>query len=279
MEIIVALIGGGATIAAAVVSWILTRKSEQGKREELQRNHQIASKALINAQKHKYGFMAKGLRVKVQLLDLEPNCVITRDWIQLSVSPQTSIAAIPGFFNISPGEFTTEPRLISKNDFPKALALRTVQIGPGRCDYAVDIAGMLTPNDKPLDCSIQISHRGGHLMTREEVEQAYPSGTFRNEYHRCFVEIPLDELEMEIEFPEGYGAECFPGVFVGRSETMDDSELHRIKECFQRTGRGAMIRVDGPLLGYSYAIYWISPTKATVAAMKSKEAANAETSR
>ncbi len=265
-----AVIGAGAAIAAAFIGII----GEKRKREALQREQQSASKALSAAQKAKYGFFAQALHTKVELLDLEPSCLGTREWRGLQVAEGTAITAIPGFFSITSGEFTDYPGIAEKNaDFPKAVLLRLLKAEKRVCEYAIEVAGTLTSHDPKLDCKIQYCQRGGFLMSREEVEDAYPVGTFRNEYQRVYIEIPLDEVQVEIVFPVGYNPEVFPAVFMGRSEVMDDMELHRVRSGFQRTERGGCLKVDKPLLGYSYAVYWVSPSKSAVAALKTQAAA------
>jgi len=263
--IIGAVIGAIAAIVAAFIT-VISKKREREKREELEREAQSASKSLSKAQREKYGFFADALITKIEFTDLEPNCVTTREWRGLRVGEHTAIAAIPGFFSISSGEFTRRPAIIAKNaDFPKAIAMRHIRESQQSIEYSLEIAGMMTTHDPKLDCTVQVAHRGAFLMSREEVDQAYPTG-FRNEYQRIYVEIPLDELRLEVMFPVGYNAETFPVAFVGRSEVTADLELHRIRSGFQRTERGAQLRIEEPLLGYSYAIYWVSPAKAAVAA-------------
>jgi len=287
--IVAAFIGAGASISVAIFSTIRGNRARAdlaGVQQELgsisralstahtaladaQRESHLASKALSNAQRHKYGFFADALKITVAIQDVSGSAVTQREWRGLQVSPQASMAAIPGFFTITNGEFVRYPEIIAKNDsFPKAVQMRHVRTDPRSCEYLMEIAGMLTADDPKLDCTVQVSHRGGFMMSREDVEAAFPTGTFRNEYQKVFVEIPLGEIQIDVKFPEGYQAECFHTVFIGHSETVDNVELNRIHPGFQRNKTGASLHVDGPLLGYAYAIYWVSPTAAELAAVK-----------
>ncbi len=109
--------------------------------------------------------------------------------------------------------------------------------------------------DPPLDLVFRLRVNAGYVMSEQALKAAYPTG-FPHEYHAWSVDLPTELLEVEIRFPQHYRAQAFAGVFLSGTETMHNAELSRIQGGLEKLPQGARLRIEGPLPGLGYLIYW-----------------------
>ena len=96
------------------------------------------------------------------------------------------------------------------------------------------------------------------LMTAEATEKAYGSAPFRHDYLAFDVELPVDELVLEVTF-ERPGFKVYPNVFFGWSEHGHSAELHRTKGGFRPVQNGGLFVVQSPMVGFRYLVFWVCP--------------------
>jgi hypothetical protein len=140
--------------------------------------------------------------------------------------------------------------------YPKDVRLGQVSLTDG--DRAVsgmfEVTGTLSRFDPPLDLVLTLKVSAGYVMSTPAYAEGFP-----HEYHSWTPDLPTEALEIEIEFPELYRPQVFAGVFFGGTETMHNAELSRIQAGLERLPRGARLRIEEPVVGLSYLIYWKGP--------------------
>lgn len=207
------------------------------------------------------------------LLDLEGTVEIVRKFGNIKVTePGTNISYIPGRMRVIPGFLQTPPELLPDIGYEKALKLEIRKSDRQSCEFTVEIQGGLSTNDPELSFGFRAVAEGAVVTTKEEMEKQYKNDAFRNEYVSSDIDVPMDVLELCVEFPPSYNVKCFPAVFIGHSEVMIDRELQRTKDGLMMTETGgARFRVENPVLGFRYAIYWIPPNEDEVARLRKAE--------
>lgn len=103
--------------------------------------------------------------------------------------------------------------------------------------------------------------------SKEELDAAYTDSDFKREYFASTAVVPVDELEIQVEFPANFDQvqkKASPAVFYGSSEELYWGELDRIKESKSfTTSKGvATLRILKPVRGHQYAVAWEPPPKA-----------------
>jgi hypothetical protein len=209
----------------------------------------------------RYGIKAKSSTASVEILDLSGTTRFVRSWRGIEVTSAITVAHIPGEVGTSNKDstFLKKPRLVQPTGFKRRLSLVQQSTTSNRCEFYVRVAGALKRGDPKLNYQYESELTKSFLMTRAEIEDAYRDNAFKNEYFAAECEIPADKLTVEVAFPRGYKATLYPGVFMGRSEFLHDSELQRVISGFRETKRGARLVVNEPLIGFSYVIYWLPP--------------------
>ncbi|MFY9553327.1 MAG: TIR domain-containing protein [Blastocatellia bacterium] len=212
----------------------------------------------------RYGFKAASSTALVEILDLDGTSRFSRSWQGIKVTSGITVAHIPGEVATSSPEskFIKKPELVKSSKPGRRLTLIPRTTTSNKCEFYVRIAGALKKGDPKLSYQYESTLTKGFLMSRKEVLEAYKDSAFRNEYFAAQSEIPSDKLIVEIIFPRGYKVRLSPGVFMGRSEFLHDSELQRVISGFRETRRGARFEVKEPLIGFSYLIYWLPPPPA-----------------
>lgn len=112
-------------------------------------------------------------------------------------------------------------------------------------------------------------------MYKEDVE-ANATETFRKEYWSFKVHGVVDELEIRVNFPEGYRPTARAGVWIGSNlddKYIDAQELKRVESRFRQPpdSTAALFGVKKPLLGFTYAIYWVPLEKKQVEALMASQ--------
>ncbi len=255
------------SFAAAVISAYIANR-EKTRANKLEEGSLTVGKSLEKQLLDRYGFQAKSSLTRVEILNANGDSVITRIWEGIEIAQDVTLTAIPTKYKVdSPqGKLLWPPTFEAKSsdggNFPKGITLVGLETSEKSCRYALEITGALTRHDPALNLTTRLETKASYLMTYEEFSAAYPNSQFKGEYHAFAVDIPTKFLELEIRFPPGFKAKTFPGVFFG-AETIHSSELKRVRGGFTELESGARLRVEDPLLGFSYLIYWVPPRQAS----------------
>jgi len=260
---------GGAVLASIITTVVAINKNTRrnnARLNQLQEQQQEVSRSLGTILLEKYGLKADSAASNSEVLDTEGNSRTKRCWKGVKVKDggmawshihQRIWIGTPG------GKIKSGPSLRSHSAFPKDLSLVILKKTDQECEFQLEITGGLTANDPPLDFEISTDLSKAVLMSREEVETAYHNDLFKRDYHSMDVEFPVDSLELSVIFPENFPIQLFAGVFAGRSEVLHDPEYNRVKGGFTTNSRGATFKIDGPLVGFRYFIYWTPPPRHT----------------
>ena len=117
----------------------------------------------------------------------------------------------------------------------------------------------LRPEDPPFDYEIVTGFASGHLMSRAAVEEAYKNDNFKHEYYGVRIDVPVNVIELGVEFPAGFkAAELGATALYGKTEIVAEAEAARAAKALQHPSElQAKIRIEDPLLSYIYAIHWM----------------------
>lgn len=276
--IIGALIGAAGAIVAAVLGVWAKSKAKKAtemskKADEVERQVEGVSKGLQEESLKRYGFRVNSVLSKAEITDLQGTTKLTRSVREVQITrPDVMLADIPGMVWVDhpEGKINQFPELVTPTHFPKAVSLEKERCEEKRCEFKVKVTGGLTQGDPPLDYEFQTVYSKGVCMTKEEMDEAYKGDIFKMEYHCYDVDIPMNVLELEVVFPPGYAVEAYAGVLFGKTEYMHNFELQRVQSGFRRELRGAHFRVQDPLLGFRYLIYWVPPSQKEVEQLRQK---------
>lgn len=283
--IIGALIGATAVIVAAVLGvWGRSqakKANQMGKRvaetakraDEVEREVEGVSKGLQEESLKRYGFKASSVVSRSEITDLQGTMKLTKEFHGVQITrPDVVLADIPGMVWVDhpEGKIKQFPDLVERPHFPKFVDLKPENYEEKRCEFRVVVTGGLTQGDPPLNYEFETVYSKAACMTKEEMDKAYEGAIFKMEYHSSDVDIPMDVLELEVVFPQGYTVEAFPGVFFGKVEYMHNFELQRVQSGFTRELRGAHFRIQDPLLGFRYLIYWVPPSQKELDQLRQK---------
>jgi hypothetical protein len=208
-----------------------------------------------------YGYGARSVKSRSLIEDLEGKARITREYYGVEVIAESiRLPAFPEEVWVAPpGTIVNKPQLLpglTKANFRKHIGLENEQCEEQVCRFNVEVQGGLTKADGEIDFGFHWTCSKAVCITKEEAAETYTRDIFKKEYHSFDVRFPIDELEIEIEFPKGYNVRTFPGVFLAGSEIWHDVQLQRIKEGIQETDRGARLKIAEPRIGYRYLIFW-----------------------
>ena len=189
---------------------------------------------------------------------LQGDSQVTRGWHSIKMRKGAVMADIPGRLWVdTPGaKIQALPRLINHSEFDKKISLSIRKSTDTECDYALEITGYLTGDDPPLDYEIEAAYTANVLTTKNAVEAAYASSTFKSDYHSFDVEYPVETLELEVTFPKDCPIKAYGTVFHGRTENINVEEFNRVKDGFMRNNRGGRFTIKNPGIGFRYLIYW-----------------------
>jgi len=191
-------------------------------------------------------------------VDREGGTKAIRGWKGIRLRQGTVMAQIPGrlWVDTPGGTIKSDPRLVTHTDLGKNISLVIRKKTATECDYAVEITGYLTGDDPSLDYEIEVNYSKVVLMTKNEVQASYASASFKFDYHSFDVEYPIESLDLEVIFPQGFAVTAYGGVFQGRTENLDAQEFQRVQKGFTRNNRGGRFSIKKPAIGFRYFIYW-----------------------
>jgi hypothetical protein len=210
-----------------------------------------------------YRISASANSLTCLITDLEGSAIVRKSCQGLKVLGGIKLEQIYGKIEASaPGsKITGHPTLIGPVDFNKPVSIKHKVKKDNLSEFDVVITGGITNRDPNLSYEYETAIFKGYLMTREEVNEAYQGSDFKNEYVSLKMDMPTDKAVLEIGFPAGYVAQTAPGVFIGDSESMHDSELNRNYDGFEPGERGARFTINKPLVGFTYIISWDAPPR------------------
>lgn len=268
------------TIGSLVGTFVLARLRSQEKKkanmilEVLPKTlEQIREEAM---KRGGYAYEAQYAKYTAVITGLDGNASITKEYRGVSITEEgMTLSEIPEEVWVGkPGTIACNPELVSKlkkPDFHKQIDLIPEQNDERFCKFRIEIEGGLTKADGEINYGYSYKIYKAVCMSKEEAEEAYKEDKFKKEYVCFDVRFPIKELEVEVAFPEGYDVKTYTGVFLGGSETWNDFELQKIRDCIKATPRGACLNVKNPVLGFRYLIFWTPITNVELMQLRSKE--------
>lgn len=262
----VVVIGAVATVLGGFLSgvpaWFTGRRvgarAEGARvREGLEAQVEHGAKTVKGELADRFGWKASRVIVAGKVRE-NGDLVVQRCWRGVTPMTGNTIKHIGGKFWIGTpgGSIVAEPRLNVHPGFPKHVELKIESFNTTQCHYRVDVVGSLTEEDPKLDFDIEVTYKRGSLMTRQEAEEAYQSHLFKHDYLAFDIEAPVDDMDLEVEFPSEVPVSLHPFAFFGWSEIENQRELRKISGGFNTDGHRAKLTVGDPLIGLRYAIYW-----------------------
>lgn len=109
---------------------------------------------------------------------------------------------------------------------------------------------------RPISYALSCQSRDALLVRKVDIERKYAADIFPMEYYVTRPQFPVDQLVIELEFPDGHLCECTPVVFLPRSELSMERLADELEKGFVRTARGARLVVPQPLVEFGYGICW-----------------------
>lgn len=151
-----------------------------------------------------------------------------------------------------------------------AVGFHAETFGTARPDFVdadIVMTGSLTPQSKSVGFEAsQAIFAKAFCTTEEEVSVAMAGDRFKYEFFGTTVVLPVDELVVEVEFPDtSYDTRSFPVVFYGEEEFRNLEEEARLQSgAFQFIGKTGRLRVAKPIRGHHYAVAWMPPPASPV---------------
>lgn len=260
-SVVVASIGAIAVICsslvtAAVTVWVTSTRNRKV-RDRIETEQQRIGESL--QRRSKYGLRARRAISSWQITDQEGTLHRTQRVEGLKVDDGVSLAYVQGHTELwTPGSTVQEqPHLSETSEFPKTISFVLDQSEIAHLRWRLVVAGSLTQHDPPLDYTIRGAYHRGVLMSNEAVARAYASDEFNNDYFAWDAEVPVETVELAVNFPISVFVKCFPGVFWGQSEWFfHDLELSRVRDGFSKSDHGGRFVIEKPTIGFRYFIYW-----------------------
>ena len=138
---------------------------------------------------------------------------------------------------------------------------------PDSVDADIVLAGSLTPQSKSVGFEAsQAILAKAFCTSEEEVVEAMAADRFKYEFFGTSVVLPVDDLVVEVEFPDAsFGSRSFPVVFYGEEEFRNLEEEAKLQSgAFQFIGKTGRLRVTNPIRGHHYAVAWMPPPGSSV---------------
>jgi hypothetical protein len=258
-----AALGTPSSLIAKTIKKRGLRASAQEVVKTSEEQYQLAAQYFDQFLKEKYGVSTVRNSMTLTITDFEGSATIRRACHGLKISGGITMGRISEtIYSPTPGSrIVRYPYFVQDVDFGKPVFLDLKVKTEKASEFDVVIGEPLSQFDPSLDYEYATEIYKFCLMTREEVSQAYQGDEFRYEYISMKVAMPTDEAVVEVVFPQNYLAKTYPAVFIGDSESRHGSELNRAIPGFQKTAGGARFVVIKPIVGFTYAIYWVSPTQ------------------
>jgi hypothetical protein len=128
--------------------------------------------------------------------------------------------------------------------------LRIANQTPQLIDGSVMLLGLLR-SDSPTDFDISQPAKGMFLMTRQEVAEAYKAAKWKTEYYALTTAVTTKVLKIAIKFPPTFQNMGKPGVVVfGDLEEVNRNETDRLKNALTLlNATDAILTVPDPIVG------------------------------
>jgi hypothetical protein len=173
---------------------------------------------------------------------------VTRDVIrgELWFGPTSQILKKPSF----------------KYVFPRTVTPEIIELDNYKFKYQIHIDGLLNYGES-LGYEFRVEVANAFFMNREDFAKYTEKEpqAFNKEYWGYSILIPVDKLELNLTFPQGYVVETYPGACIGELVVEDqlfDQEIQRIQDngWLVKNGNSVQLTVQNPIMGLSYFIYW-----------------------
>lgn len=203
-----------------------------------------------------FAYRAGLVRSTATIRNLQGDCLISRHMRGVSANPNFTMTVLRGSVSTS-GAISGSPRLVEVAGLaPERVGFTgTTKENAGWFEFSFSPA--LTPADPPFQFTIDSDFTAGFLMMRAAVVQKYQNDAFNEEYYGVRVDIPVDAVEIEVQFPERFDAEVSAAALRGSTEIKVAEETARVAKQLVRKGSVATLRVEEPVLSYLYVIHWM----------------------
>lgn len=257
---------GHDAIGLTLERWKAARKEKERGLLEREAHAVKASQKLGQRIIERFGFYVGRFSLHTKIVDLEGTCNSYWHWEGVRVTRKgVKITSIPGrmLYTNPDSRILTYPKLTTRQ-FDGPIHLNVFNKTDKACEYEVTIPeASALAQGKVLSYGYETVIYKGFFMTREDFEEN-STDPFKMEYSAYEVTTPVGELELFIAFPDGYKVEASYAVFSGAdfSERFaHGEEVQRISETqgFMTRDNWAQLRVDAPLLGFTYLICWGPP--------------------
>jgi hypothetical protein len=264
-QVLAAVITSGVTTLTTFISflWGLSQKKKAKKAIE-------TTSKVIDRLTERLGFKIGSIRIEAIIEDSQG--LSKTDWeyndVQI-IRHGAQLPNIPGRMWFAPpnSEITKPPTLV-KHTFSRPLNLTILERTKNSCDYQVEITGSLNHGDGLLSYKYTAEISNAFFMVKEDLDAAPQQ--FKREYWGFNIVIPVDKLEVSISFPPGYRVATYPGACLGdvlSEKLLHGDELQRIgaNKWFEKgpDNDWARLRVEEPIVGFTYFIYWTPLPKKT----------------
>lgn len=236
-------------------------------RKKSEEQLKVAAQYFHDLLKKRYGVSVALNSWRTEIKDLSGAAVIRRGMRGIKVVREGAVKMDSFAGMVAPGapggKITKYPTLLDQRPkFHKDVKIRPKVKRPDYFLFDIVVKGSLTSYDGPLSFEHESEVSKLCLMTQEEVEAAYRGSDFPYEFAALRIELPSDKALIEVVFPEGFSPpEVNAGVFFGDSESLHESELHRVRRGFKKTRRGARFSITNPVVGFNYLIAWMPPPR------------------
>ena len=201
-----------------------------------------------------FGYIAGRARMISVIHDLGGQTTVTRELLGLKPNEGFQISSLSSELSGS-GTVKDNPTLVTQ---PRNMsAFESGGKGTHTGTFKLTFEPPLKPADPPVAFAVAATFDGLHKMTRAEVKRAYQKDLFRNESSSLEVTVPVDHVELSVQFPAGFEADVFPAAFYAKTEVIAYEELARVRKGFKYEGGKAELAVEKPVLTYVYAIGWM----------------------
>lgn len=240
------------------------RAAEAGQRAaEAEKTVEAVLKATQEQLLKRIGYKFDRTYAKLELLDLDGTCKVTRFWYGAKVTDD--LMKLPHLrstlsFDTPKSALIKSPQLTEAVKFPRRTELKFKIIGDGqpRCDVFLEIAGSLTNQDPELRYGYEYVVSNAFLMSREEVFESYNKDFIQDEAF-SLIEDAVYALEIEIVFPPDFQVDVQLGVKLRNLDVLHQPEYDRLKKCRKEIPKGYSFLIEQPLIACDYFIHWWPP--------------------
>jgi hypothetical protein len=258
-----AVIGAGATIAAAIftgiVTWLKVRKTAHAEAQKI-------GEGLGNAKSVEYAYSVTEHEARVSF-DEDGNGTYVRRVSGIVPRQTVTNLCIPYSFGIaSPGgRLLGNPDAKELDGSELPAEVQEIELTDTQVTGVIKIAGTFHRGVTGEGFRLTQPFEKGCCLTRKQAQAAYKNDPWPMEYLAALVSVPTTTLRIVVEFPPSHH-EMRPKpsavVFVGDTETAYPLGVEALKGKVAFDAGVATLAIQDPKLGFRYGITWMPPDRA-----------------